>query len=420
MLGQGGTLRGWIERVADPLAEHQLASFLMMAMFAAALLRFTNRADNIGLELSGTPGSGKSTFQFLMASAAGPAIGGEHRTYWRSLNTTNNALETILEFYSDMPLILDEAGLVQGAGKTETRGTTMRELAFRLSAGQIKHRFGEPAGPRSRLLYVISTNQPIASLLGSAHAAENDAIADRLITLPILAERPHGIYDHCPPTFTSTGAFAEALKQAATEHYGHAVPAFLSYLVNRASRRPNALWRNIDKHVAAFIAHSGINTNDGSQLRVAQAFGLIYAGGRLAKAAGILPRSYRCGKAALAALALHRSHARTVVSFDDRLLALMRHSGTIDLENVEIASMDETVRSASLAFLYTGRSDKRELLVPVRLINRVFPGWRALSHDPSVKQRLDRPVGRAVRDRPVGHGGKLAPVYCFDVTDLAR
>lgn len=418
MLGKGGTLADWIERVARPLADHKLASFLMMTMFASPLLRWNNRADNIGFEISGAPGTGKSTFQFLMASAAGPAIGSEYYTYWRSLNTTLNALETILESYNDLPLILDEAGLVPGAGKPEARAAVMRELAFRLSAGQVKHRFGETAGPHSRLLYVISTNQPIASLLGPVHAAERDAIADRLITLPLLEDRSHGVFDSCPPAFESTGSFVETLKQAAAKHFGHAVPAFLRYLVNEAERRPTALQRRINRYMAAFIARSRTDTNDGSQLRVAEAIGLVYAGGRLAKAAGVLPDNYRCGNAALAALELHRSQVRNAISFDDRLLTLIRNPDTVDLTKRKINSLDEIPRSSCSIFLYTGRSGRRELLVPIKVINRVFPGWRALSHDQEVRQRLDRPKGRAVRDRPVGRNGRLAPVYCFDVTDL--
>ncbi|SFP45532.1 DUF927 domain-containing protein [Sphingomonas rubra] len=418
MLDQGGTLAGWLDQVAAPLAEHDLASFMMMAMFAAPLLRWTNRADNIGLELAGPPGCGKSTLQLIMASAAGPAIGDDDATYWRSLNATNNALEMVMEHYNDMTMVLDEAGLVEGAGRTQTRAATTRDIAFRLAAGQVKHRFGTPAGPRSRLVYVLSTNQPIATLLGSAHVAEADAIADRLITLPILNERPHGIFDNCPPSFPSSGALAEALKRAAAENYGHAMPVYLAYLAKEAARRPKALRRKVEGYVAEFIERAGTNTNDGSHLRVAQAIGLVYAGGRLAKTAGALPPPYQCGRAALAALSLHRAHARVAISFDDRLVALMRHPATIDLAKVEITEVAEDVRSRCPAFLYTGRSGPRELLVPIVHMDRVFPGWQALSDDPDFMQRLNPPKGRKVRDRPIGEDGALVPAYRFIVTDL--
>ena len=412
LLDQGGTLDGWRERVAAPLADHLLASFFMMMMFAAALLRLTNRADNFGFELSGEAGRGKSTLQLLMASAAGPAIGVGDATYWRSLNTTINALETVMALYDDMPLILDEAGLIQGGGKAEARALSMREMAFRLAAGLVKHRFGEPAGPRSRLVYILSTNRPISSLLGTAHAAESDAIADRLITMPLLPDRPHGIFDHCPASYESTGAFAEALKQAASEHYGHALPAFLKYLAEEMARDPKALRARIDSEVNRFVQRSGTNTNDGSQTRVAKAVGLVYAGGRLAKAAGVLPDSYRCMGAARAALDLHRMHGRVAISFDDRLLALMRHPETFDLSTHELATLTKKQRSGCPAFLYTGRSAQRELLIPIEHIDRVFPGWKGISDDADVERRLKPSSDRKTRDRPVGDKGAQRPRLC--------
>lgn len=420
ILDRGGTLAGWIEGVAAPLAEQLLPAFLMMSMFASPLLRWINRADNIGLEVSGAGGTGKSTCQYLIASAAGPAIGDGEATYWQTLNSTNNALEDVFEVYNDMTLILDEAGLVEGAGRLNSRATTMRDLAFRLSTGQPKRRFREPAAPRVRLVYILSTNQPIASLLRAAHAAEADAIADRLITLPILSDRPFGIFDRCPPSYLSIGDFAESLKRAAAENYGHAMPAYLSYLVNEAARRPKALRETIERYVTEFMRRAGTNTNDGSQLRVAQAIGLIYAGGKLAKAAGVLPSTYRCGSAALVALTLHRDHARPQPSFDDRLVALMGHADTIDLAKVEVSTVDEDERRRCPAFLYTGRSGSRELLVPTKHMDRVVPGWRALCREPAFVQRLSPPEGRLVRNRPVGQSGDLEPVYRFIVTDLDR
>jgi len=418
LLDASGTLEGWIEQVATPIGNHLLASFFMMVMFTASLLRFTNRADNFGFELSGDAGRGKTTLQLLMASAAGPAIGDASTTYWRSLNTTMNALETVMPLYADMPLILDEAGLVHGAGKGDTRGQAMREMAFRLAAGAVKHRLGEPTGPRSRLVFVLSTNRPIASLLGPAHAAENEAIADRLITLPLLTDRPFGIFDHCPPAYASTGAFADALKQGASEHYGHALPVFLQYLVNEEAEHPERLRRKINSCVDRFVARSAIDTNDGSRTRVAKAMGLVYAGGLAARAAGVLPRTYRFFEAAKAALDLHTSHGRRATSFDDRLRGLLRHPGTIDLSKTDIASIPVLVLQKCPQFIYEGRSKQRELAVPVEQIDRVFSNWNASRNDPDVRRRLKVSSDRNTRDRPVGLKGAERPVYCFDITDL--
>ena len=417
MLGKAGTLEDWIERVAAPLADHKIPAFFMMMMFAAPLLRQTDRTDNLGFELFGEAGRGKSTLQALMASAAGPAIGGGDGMYWRTLNTTMNALEAIMPLYNDLPLILDEAGLVPGGGKSDTRALAMRDLAFRLSAGVIKQRFGEPAGPLSRLAYMVSTNVAIGSF-DAAHGAESDAIADRLQTVPLLPDRAHGIFDYCPPSYPSSGAFADALKLAASQHYGHALPVFLQYLVDRIHRQPMRLRRIIGEHVAKFLEKSGANSNDGSEKRVAEAFGLVYAAGRLAVGAGVLPAHYKPGSAALAVYRLHRAHGRTAISFEDRLIAVLRHSSTVDLVQTRLETLSEVQRSACPAFVYVGKSKNRELVVPVRHIDTVFPGWKGIVKDPDVVKRLKPSSERYTRDRPVGAKGMQLPCYVFNIHDL--
>ncbi len=418
LLDSGGNLASWAADVAAPLAEHDLAAFCMMLMFAAALLRLTNRSDNFGFELVGEAGKGKSTLQLVIATAAGPAVGDGDTTYWRSLNSTVNALEETLQAYQDMPLILDEAALLSGSGRTEVRGLVMRDLAFRFSDGRPRHRFRDPVGPRARLVYLMSSNRSIYSLLGTSHAAETTAIADRLITLPVLSERPFGVFDRCPEGYSSTGAFADALRVAASQHYGHAMPAYLTYLVERQAKAPEKLRRAIADYMGRFVERSGADQNDGSQLRVAEAFGLVFTAGCLAKAAGVLPDNYRCMRSALAIFELHRNHGRVPVSFQDRLQALIRHPDTINLAELDIGTLSTAVHKACSVYLYRGRSGGRELLIPAEYINRVFPGWNGMRYDAEIVQHSKRSSDRLTVDRPVGLKGSQQPVYCFDISSI--
>jgi hypothetical protein len=418
MTGRGGTLGGWKAGVAVPLAEHLIATFMMMIMFAAALLRLTNRTDNFGFELSGRAGCGKTTLQLLMASAAGPAVGAEGATYWRTCNATINALESVLEQYNDAVLILDEAGLVQAGGKVHGRALQMREMSFRLSSGLVRHRYGETIGVVNRLIYVLSTNRPIALLLGSAHAAETEATLDRMMTLP-LDDRAHGIFDACPPAYQSTGVLAEALRRAAAEHYGHAVPAFIAWLVNRRNRNPDRFRRHIARGIAFFVSSCGVDTNDGSAKRVAEAYGLVYVAGKLATRAGVLPPEYRCLKAARAAFELHRQHGRYSMSFDDRLRRLMRDPGTIDTVVENVASMSSVKLAACRAFLASTKSGRRELWIPREHLDDVFTDWNRLRHHPEVEERLKRTEkDRYFSDRRIGNHGVPREVFRFDVTNL--
>lgn len=419
-VGSGGTLRGWKKQVALPLAQHDLASFYMMAAFAAPLLKQSAREDNFGFELSGPPGVGKTTLLMLMASSAGPAVGPDGMSYWASCNTTMNALEKTMEEHSDLPLILDEAGLVQGGARTASRANDLREMAFRLANGRVKHRYGEERGRAFRLVFFLSTNRPIASLLGAAHAAEADAIADRIITVPVVPEQRYGIFDFLPSAYTATGLFADALKRAASQHYGHALPAFIQFLVKRHTTGPKKLGRQIGRLVQRFIQVSGADANDGSKRRVAEAFGLVYAAGRLAKAAGVLPKGYRAMAATLACYRLHCEHGRMTHTFDNRLRILMADTATIDTSITKLAKLSEKDVSACHAFLYVGRSGSRELLIPVAHRTSVFADWNAIRADPDVTQRLSTSKRRDTVKRPVGPGGTKVAVYSFDISDLSN
>lgn len=206
-----------------------------------------------------------------------------------------NALETTLPYFNDMTMVLEEAGLMPGSGKYDERASQMRELAFRVGSGRAKHRFGERPMPAVRLVYVLSTNEPLSKLVGRGRSAEAEAVADRLITLPLVEGRPFGIFDNCPPSYPSVAAFADALKREASEHFGHAVPAFLQYVVDRREREPNWLDRTLQRRLNRFTKAAGIDTNNGSEVRVGLAFGLVYVAGLIAKWAGVLPAtpSYR-------------------------------------------------------------------------------------------------------------------------------
>ena len=307
MLGQAGTLEGWKEKVAAPLAGHMLPSFCMMIMFAPALLALIDRGDNFGFELVGAPGCGKTTLQQIVASAAGPAIGPNETRYWRTLNATNNAIETLLPIYNYMPLVLDEAGLMPGSDKSDSRAANIRDLSFRMSSGYGKHRHGEKLPEKSSLVYLISTNLSTSSLVESTYAAESGAIVDRLMTLPLLADRPFKFFDHLPPSFATTKMLVDSLLQGVGEHYGHAVPAFLQFLVDQRHKSPERLAATIKRDMAELIDAAGTNGNDGSQVRVVEAMALVYSAGRFARRAGVLPPSFPCKKATLAALELHRA-----------------------------------------------------------------------------------------------------------------
>lgn len=287
-----GTFKGWKRKVARRLAGQALAEFVLCLAFAAPLLALTNRVGNFGFELVGGKGTGKSSLQQLMSSVLG-ALQGEDGHYWVSFDATPNALEQSMAGFSDLPLILEEANLFVAGETARTRGNNFKALAFRLGGGSEKARFDQGQPKEFRLIFLTSSNERLAKLMNinseAARAAE-----DRLITLPIEG-RPHGVLDFVPSGTANASQFIADLVAAADAHHGHAIRRFLSHLVQERADDERRLRAEIVRRMASFREKAGVDPNAGSAVRVADAFGLVFAAGALAKRYGALPRAFRTG-----------------------------------------------------------------------------------------------------------------------------
>ena len=124
------------------LADQHLVTFILSATFAGPLLEIINRMGNIGLELAGPKGLGKSTLQRLAAAVVGGGVEQPGRNYWISSNTTSNGLEAAFREHDDLPMILEELNLFAAGEADRNRATKIDELVFRLSDGSTKARFG--------------------------------------------------------------------------------------------------------------------------------------------------------------------------------------------------------------------------------------------------------------------------------------
>ena len=353
----------------------------------------------------------------LMSSVCGVPVGGEGFTYWRTCNTTMNALEDTMASYNDLMLPLDEAGSMQGAGNTEQRALALHNMIFRFSLGTVKGRRGEPPAAMSRITPVISSNRSLPSVLGPTHAAEAEVLTDRLLNIPFLDEREFGAFDYLPSGFETMTAFVGALKRSAAENYGHAIIRYLNYLVYHKYKDPARIRKFVAGTIVEFIQRSGADPNNGSQKRVAEAFGIVAAGGLLAKRAGILPKNYRPFEAALECHGLHRDHGRMSRTFDDRLKSLLRDPKTIDLDAISPADLTDKMLIESRCYLRTGRSGDRYLLVPKKFRDRLLPGWNLIRHDSDVELRHVKHQQRNAKVELFGNGIQRT-CYRFDITEL--
>ena len=300
-----GSISAW--RQATSFLEHQpVATFVMLAAFVGPFLRLTNQIMNQGFEIAGPRGIGKSTVQRFAAAVCGPADNPLGLNYWVTADATINALERIMAGHADMPLIMDELNLYAAGENVALRARKFNELVFKLSNGSEKMRYGAGDPQRSRFVFIASSNEPLEQLLLGHQLAGAEAAFDRLLTIPIGSDRPLGIFDHVPLRFASSGELAEHLNHASRKCYGVAIRQLLRLLVDDLAKDPDDVAKQLQNSINSFRKKVGVDPNNGSETRVADAFGLVYAAGEFALRYRAISRKINPLKAALTCYELNR------------------------------------------------------------------------------------------------------------------
>ena len=407
-----GSAATWYEG-SDILEDQFLLTFLVMTAFAAPLLSLTDRIGNIGFELAGLKGLGKSTAQQMVASATGGGVEQPGRNYWISGNTTPNGLETEFPVHNDLPMIIEELNLYAAGESDRTRATKIDELIFRLSDGTIKARHQAARQQPSRFIYVASTNVPLAQVLLGYRKEVSDAAADRLLTLP-LNDREYGIFDSLPDGFVSGRQFAEHLTALAAKHHGVAMPRFLRRLVADRAQNEAKLKKRIQRYMIEFRKRVGVDENNGSATRVADAFGLVFAAGMLAKSYKALGGNLKCGKSALLAYELNRSASSDAPSMVERLVKLAKSPDTLHIDPDNLPDLDNEAFKALPAVLKRNAKGETELLLSAQAVDRAFPIRGLLFDDTGVAALLVRDKDRRKTvKRSLRAKHKAERVYCF-------
>jgi hypothetical protein len=401
----------WRDEVCKPLAGQNLCMFMVMTTFAALLLESTDRDGNFGYEIIGVGGIGKTTLQQLMATVGGGGLPNAPGRYWVDCNTTIAALETAMVQHSDQPLILEEAALYASGESRGSRAAKMRELIFKLSRGTTRARFEKRQQTEHRFVYVMATNKGLGEVMAGEHRGETAALADRLIPLRLDA-RPHGIFDFVPKNFESASEFAVSLKIAAAENYGLALKRFVRRLVASRAKDEAQLKRRVERFMLQFRKAAGVDLNDGSELRVADAFGLSYAAGMLAQRFKVLPEEFDCLAAAAATYRLYQEEPRFLLELRSRLRSISDKSGVIDLDK-GLPTLSRPELHNVPAFVRTAKNKRREILFTQAGRDRFFPDFDILKRDPENHQWFKSEQDRDTVRRHIRAGKDKEPVYRF-------
>jgi len=407
-----GTLEGWLEGVAEPLARHKIASFLMMVPFAAPLLRFSPLPHNFGFEVAGPGGTGKSTIAKCVASTAGP-IDGEGSNV-QSMNLTTNALDQRMRQYHDLPMVLEEWNLFL-LGSGWNAGSKSAELVFRLSDGTTRMRFNDFRTPSARFLWLVSSNVPLPDLLCGLPTDQANAALDRMMTIPIGEDRRLGVFDDLEGGLEAIADYAAVVSSAARSNYGHALRHLIAAVAEEVAANEQAFRARIGALVKRFEQEIARWRKPPGE-RVAQAFGLVCAAGVLAKKFGALPASFRPAVSAKAACRLHVASREAALVPLDRLKALHRAGRFYDYR-IKRSEVNESI-IAKYAGVITSGHDGDELLITQEQLLRLTNDPGGFLKNPDIKRILVHEKGRRKIWRTslyrLGHGR----CFCFRMFEI--
>jgi len=384
----------WVPYGAKLMVGQSRLIFFACFQFVPPLLQIMPGSPNIGFELVGPPGLGKSTAARWAVSGWGgdpTRLAGFLETW----ATTLAALERTMRWHSNSLLGLDELNLLGSLDDREVR-RLLETAVFRLCYGAEKAIYGAPKPPTfDRLCWLSTSNIGVSAALVGFAPDVAAAAAQRLLSIPAEASE-FGIFDRLAPGFSTSNAMIQFAGSTSDRFFGTAIPVFLMHLVPaRRQNEPN-LRTAIEQWIKSFLDHADINRNDGPSVRIATPFGLTFAAGKLAQHWGALPQELRIGEAIMKCYRAHLSQAPALLGHGarvisgaapearsalDRIIGYIRqHRGQlIDLRAGKL-DMDDTTFAETPGFLKPVSGGRLELLISPTRMHRI-PGYLRLMQE---------------------------------------
>jgi len=387
-----GTLEAWQARVAAPLINQTLPAFLMMLQFAAPLFSLISWTGRIGVEVVAPTGTGKTTMRTIMASVGGSL------TAMNPNSLDGRAGDTIAgtaEFADLLGILPDLTALTVGGTKATKTGL------FK----SIVHGEDVGAGSSASTMYYLSSTDGLVDMLDVARDVEAGA-AGKLITLRPIVEKGLGLLDNLPKGYSSGAEFVNSIRHGARHNAGHAMRQYLRYLVDARARNDKQLVQRIERFVACFRTQAKVDLNDGAAVALADIFAMAFVGGRLARAAKVLPDDWVCGPVVLRCYCQLLVKCLPARSLIERLQDLAQHPDTIDLRSGSEKPGLKAIQNGKV-FL-TAVKKRPTLLIRPQHIHTYLPDWVRLARTREVELILDRHDEHVTVKRTLSPGTKTA------------
>lgn len=272
-----GSLKEWKQVIGSKLVgNHYLVSMLGLAM--SSLLLRAAAIENRGFNLCGSSGSGKTTAIQVAATLFGdgtqPGQGVNH-IYTHQWNSTANSMEMLTSQHNDLPMIVDELGMLDDKdfGKT----------IYRMCSGSIKGRLDQSAKQKEsrtwRNLILMSAEIPIADKVSESGKPPKAGQLVRFIDIAVTREQ----MVNKRPDSPDDKSFIEALKIACGKYYGTAGPEFIRRFANDDTVNVPALRQEAEEELVK--DNPGISPE---HQRVFRHFSLVVVALKLAHKYGVL------------------------------------------------------------------------------------------------------------------------------------
>lgn len=259
----GGTWEGWVAGVWQRSVGYP-AEVVILASLAAPLL---HAVGSLGytLDIGGPRGTGKTTAQHAAESVWGSSLVVPWPRTWAGMRST-------VEFRADLPTILDDTKHCGGAWHL------VKDLLYQVASERSQvlgsAGGGTRAGRMVRTLVISTGEAPIAEHLQDAQGA-----AFRILTLGR------------PPYPPGSNALVVAVEDARREHYGHAGPRLVRWLVEHRAEWDGLRdrWRTLTERL--MTRHAGDDAG-----RLAPRLALLELASELAVSVlGLRPSSHALG-----------------------------------------------------------------------------------------------------------------------------
>lgn len=405
---RGGTFECWLKDVAQPLAGQALPIMALSAGLLPLLRPFTSMPINLGWQIVGRPGSGKTSLLQLVQSIFDSPSRINGLSAIPPLTALAGGNCELVDGYFDHLLPLDDLSLFEAGYTNAARQKRILQLAENLINGCTDG----GSGFGHRYAFLLSGNEALQDIV-----ALPSTLIDRIPFVPILETNLHGIFDNIPDGEESGSHFADRLTAAANRNFGHLSRALVEKLLQE---EPSEVTNRIAKSCALFKSKSNVDLNDGAAVRECGVFGLIYAAGSLAKHYELLPPSWKIGSAVLKCYKRYRRAIQPPPPFADRLCAMFENSQFLNIpqDGIKLSEKKSRRRKAeqeiagALGFKKSN-GEQIEIWVRPAAAERVLPGWSIDKKNPEVRKLMVAEGNRLTTKRKVTKKGKQERFLVF-------